>query len=154
MYKKEISRELVLSFLEEVDRSFPVPLSHKQNLENLADKFIENATICAEIENNEICSMVVGYTNNVVNHMAYISVVATRHEYQGQGRALKLVREFSEIALAEGLTAVHLYSDSRNETAIRMYERIGFERYVVPNEPRPKDAHLILKLNNSGREEQ
>lgn len=154
MYMKEISREMVLSFLEEVDRYFPVPLSQKQNLENLVDKFIENATICVEIENNEICSMVVGYTNNVVNHMAYISVVATRYEYQGQGRALKLVREFSEIALAEGLIAVHLYSDSRNEAAIRMYERIGFERYVVPNEPRPKDAHLILKLNNSGREEQ
>lgn len=148
MYIKEISREAVISFLKEVDESFPVPLSHKQSLENLADKFAEKATICAEIENNEICSMVAGYINNVVNHMAYISVVATRQEFQGRGMAMGLIREFLEVAFLEGLTAVHLYSDTRNEAAIRMYEKIGFERYIVSDEPRPEDVHLILKFRN------
>ena len=153
MYIKEMSREAMLSFLKEVDESFPVPLSHKQDLEDLTEKFVEKATICAKIENNEICSMVIGYTNNVVIDMAYISVVASRQEYQGRGMAVRLVREFSEIAFSEGLTAVHLYSDSRNEVAIRIYEKVGFERYVVSNELRPKDVHLILRLNNSWEEQ-
>ncbi|PXX52520.1 acetyltransferase (GNAT) family protein [Hungatella effluvii] len=143
----------MLSFLKEIDESFPVPLLHKQDLENLTEKFVEKAKICAEIENNEICSMVVGYTNNVVNDMAHISVVATRQEYLGRGMAVRLVREFSEIAFSEGLTAVHLYSDSRNEAAIRIYEKVGFERYVVSSKPRPKDVHLILRLNNSWEEQ-
>lgn len=143
----------MLSFLKEIDESFPVPLSHKQHLEDLTEKFVEKATICAEIENNEICSVVVGYTNNVVIDMAHVSVVATRQEYLGRGMAVRLVREFSEIAFSEGLTAVHLYSDSRNEAAIRIYEKVGFERCVVSSRPRPKDVHLILRLNNSWEEQ-
>lgn len=33
----------MLSFLKEIDESFPVQLLHKQNLENLTEKFVEKA---------------------------------------------------------------------------------------------------------------
>lgn len=153
MYIREISHKEVLLFLQEVDKYFLVPLSHKQDLEVFVDKLVNKATICAEIENNAICSMVAGYTDDVINNMAYISIVATCPAYQKRGVAIKLIKEFLTVASSKGLTSVHLYSDSRNKGAIHMYEKVGFKRYMIPNEPRPKDVHLVLSLKNTEKKQ-
>lgn len=101
-----------MAFLQKVDQTFPIPLSQKQDLNCLAKKISEKATICVELENEEICSMVAGYTDNVINNIAYISIVATMLDAQGKGYASKLVKEFIEVAKEKQLQAVHLYSRS------------------------------------------
>lgn len=110
----------------------------------LAKKFAEKATVCVELENDKICSMVAGYTDDVTNNIAYISMVATSSDAQGNGYASKLVKEFIEVAKKKQLKAVHLYS--RSIFTIKMYEKLGVERYVVNNEARPDDVHLIYYL--------
>lgn len=138
--------EAVERFLQDVDTLFPVPLSQKQELSELAAKFAEKATICTVCEHGRITAMVAGYTDNVVNDMAYISVVATLPAAQGKGFASRLVREFVEIARQKPLTAVHLYAVRSNVPAIEMYRKIGFEEWFLPDEPRPDDVHLIYRL--------
>ena len=126
---------------------FPVPLSEKQNLSLFAVKLCEKATLCCSYENSEICSLVAGYTDNVPDNKAYISVVASLPSAQGNGYASALVKEFINISKRKGLGAVHLYAVESNTPAIRMYEKLGFERLAMENEPRPDDVHLIYYID-------
>lgn len=48
-------------------------------------------------ENNEIVSIVIGYTNNYKDKIAYISVVATLPKYCGRGYALKNMNRFIQL---------------------------------------------------------
>jgi len=89
--------------------------------------------------------MVAGYTDNVINNIGYISLVATLPEARNQGLAQKLVAQFLEIAREKGLDAVHLYAVPSNKSAIRIYDNLGFVRYFCANEPRPDDLHLIYR---------
>lgn len=143
MIVEKCDSKILLELLTRVDALFSVPLSDKQDLEDLSKKFSLFGTVCAVIKNGKILSLVAGYTNNVINNMAYISVVVTLPEEQGKGYAKQLLNEFIEIARKKGLTAVHLYS---SPVALRMYIKMGFEKYFPPNETRPNDLHLVFWL--------
>lgn len=130
-------------FLRRVDAMFPVPLSQKQNLDAFAEKLYEKATICAEMQQDEILALAVGYTEQVIENRGYLSVVATLPEGRGKGYASKLIRQFLTIAEGKQLSAVHLYADSSNAPALAMYRKLGFTEWQMPDEPRPQDVHFI-----------
>ncbi len=133
-------------FLIKVDKSFPVPLSQKQSLSAFAKKLSEKATLCIKEENDEIISMVAGYTERLENNIAYISVVATIDKARGKGYAKALVKDFIEICKRKSIEAVHLYTVGTNISAVKMYESIGFVEYIMENEPRKEDLHLIYNI--------
>lgn len=140
------SIEAVETFLRSVDHMFPVPLSDKQELHGFAVKLCEKATLCTKTDSEKIVAMVAGYTENIVDNMAYISVVATLPEVQGRGLASKLVRDFIRLCEAKNIGAVHLYAVPENVAAVRMYEKLGFVRYEKPDEERPEDIHFIYYI--------
>ena len=133
-------------FLCEVDQSFPVPLSDKQDLKAYAEKLLDKATICAVIEQGKIRSMVAGYTDHLSDGMAYISVVATAEECRGTGMAGNMLREFITICKNKHIKAVHLYTARQNTGAIRMYEKMGFSIWWKCDESRPEDVHFVMYL--------
>lgn len=135
--------QLIESFLRSVDHHFPVPLSQKQVLSQYAQKLHSSATVCAEYRDGEILSMAAGYTENTIDGLGYIALVATLEEARGQGHASRLVTEFLDISRARGLRGVHLYAVASNEPAVHMYRKLGFTDYHPQNEPRPDDLHLI-----------
>lgn len=137
----------ILDFLKRVDTTFPVPLSKKQSLAELAQKFYDKATICAESEHDKIVCIVAGYTEELTDNIAYISVIATLPEARGKGYAKKLIKQFLYICKDKNISAVHLYADKSNVIAIRLYEKLGFVVYSANDEPRPQDMHLIYFLN-------
>ncbi len=130
-------------FLNAIDRDFPVALSQKQNLADLARKFYEKATICAKIQDGKILSAIIGYTDNLTDNLSYISVGGTLATEREKGYASSLLEEFICICRNKGIDAIHLYT---NEHAQEWYRRQGFIDYVIVDEPRPDDIHLILKL--------
>lgn len=140
-------RELEI-FLRAVDGLFPVPLSKKQPIDLLAEKLARCGTLCAAQQGERILALVAGYTENTPDALAYISVVATLPEAQGQGMASRLVKQFLGIAARRGLSGVHLYTDKSNAPAIRMYERLGFVPYRPAYEGRPEDVHLIYYIKS------
>lgn len=146
-----VTIEQMNAFLEKVDKLFPVPLSEKCSLSVLATKLLFRGTILTISENNSILSMVAGYTKEVIDQKAYISVVATLPDSSGKGYAKTLVREFINIAKNNALVAVHLYTHQSNYKALSMYEGIGFTKWVVSNEPRPNDIHLIYWTDEKSR---
>lgn len=140
------------AFLLSVDKSFPTPLSEKQDISALAEKFAEKATLCCVEKNGKILAMVAGYTENVTENRGYISVVAALPEARGRGFASRMVKEFIEIAASKGLSSVHLYTVRENIPAVKMYEKLGFLEWSCENEQRPKDLHLILEIRKETKE--
>lgn len=141
-----ITQKQLYDFLLQVDSMFPISLSQKQNLEEFADKLYQKALLCMEVVDNKIVACVAGYVDNVTDNRGYISIVATRTGYQGKGYASKLIRSFLAKAKNKGLSSVHLYAVSSNIVAINMYKRIGFDEWILKDEIRPDDMHLIYKF--------
>ena len=133
-------------FLRRVNHLFPISLSEKEALSELADKFIKKGTISVIREENRIISLCAGYANDDLNKRAYISVVATLPEYADKGYGRIVVQNFICKARQKGMKAVHLYAVKENIPAIKMYENLGFEDFVMDNETRPEDKHFILYL--------
>ena len=138
-----VQKDKIEEFLRQVDASFPVPLSIKQDLSLFANKLCEKATLCFHRDGDEIAAMVAGYTDNVIENKAYISIVATKEQYRGRGYAAACIKEFIQICEEKGLDGVHLYTDASNLPAICMYQKNGFVEYLIENETRPEDIHLI-----------
>lgn len=149
--RDKVSSEKVYDFLKKVDMSFPVPLSQKQDLMVLAEKLCVKGTLCVVTDNGEIVSMVGGYTENIIDNKAYISVVATLKEYGGKGYAKKLVKEFTDICKEKNIDAVHLYTVHNNTFAVNMYKSIGFTEWKIDDEPRKDDLHLIYHIGGNNQ---
>ena len=73
-----VSLDMIEAFLLDVDMDFPIPLSDKVILNEYAVKLYEKATLCCEIDNGTIVGMVAGYTENIINDMAYIALVGVK----------------------------------------------------------------------------
>ena len=100
-------------FLKSVDNSFEVKLSSKQDLKLLSEKFFNKATVCYEERDENVVSMIAGYTENLINNYAFISVVATIPEFCYLGFASKLIAQFIDISKKKEITAIHLYASSQ-----------------------------------------
>lgn len=141
-----VSLDMIEAFLFDVDMDFPVPLSDKVVLNKYAVKLYEKATLCCEIDNGTIVGMVAGYTENIINNMAYIALVGVKKEYRGNGIASNLIKQFIDISNNKKINKIHVYTDCSNINAISMYEKLGFKIFNFDNEARPKDKHYLLEL--------
>lgn len=113
-------------FLYRVDRLFPTPLSVKVNIDEYARKLHDSATVCFAEDNGTIVGIVGGYTENVINNTAFISIVGVLPEFNGKGIATKLLAEFIVRAKLKRLNAVHLYADRNNSVAVHIYQNPRF----------------------------
>ena len=145
--KEKLDISQIEEFLSAADKLFDIPLSAKTDLHSLAVKFCKHATVCAEVVQNNIVSMVAGYTENTPDDMAYISVVATLPDFSGRGLVQKHLCNFIRIAESKNLKAVHLYTTYSNIPAIRLYEKMGFSKWIKDDEFRTEDLHMILYLH-------
>ena len=109
----------------------------------LASKFENCGTVSYVRENSKIIALCAGYANNQEQQLGYISVVASLPEYTNKGYGKIAVQGFIEKAKNAGMKAIHLYADRENKAALNMYGKLGFVDWVLPNEPRPEDKHLI-----------
>ncbi len=141
-----VTFEEVYDFLNKVDKLFPTPLSEKQDLKTFSKKLISKGTLCVASDEGKIVSMVGGYTENIIDNKAYISVVATLEEYTGRGFAKKLIKEFICMCKDKKIEAVHLYAVPSNLVAVNMYKSIGFSEWDRDEEHRKEDLHLIYRI--------
>lgn len=143
----KITQKSLLKFIQQIDRTFPIPLSDKVNLEDYTEKLLKNAVLCAEFDNEQIIGVVAGYINDV-SLFAYISLVAVLPQARGEGVASKLIKEFFEKCREKAYIAVHVYTHKTNHSAIRLYEKLGFKKYEIKNEPRLEDEHFIYDFSS------
>ena len=149
--REETTAEKVYDFIKKVDSMFPIPLSNKQNLRIFSEKLFTKGTLCVATDNEKIVSMVGGYTENIIDNKAYISIVATLDGYKGKGFAKKLIMEFISICKEKNIDAVHLYTVYSNTAAVNMYKSIGFSEWKIKNELRKEDLHLIYYVGGNNQ---
>ena len=58
----------------------------------------------------------------------YIAMLATKHNYRGQGIATSLVRMALDAMIARDADEVALETEETNSSAMKLYERLGFLR--------------------------
>lgn len=131
------------NFLKKVDKLFPVSLSEREQLTVLVSKFEKYGTVSCVRKDGKIIALCAGYINDQEKQLGYISVVASLPEYTNKGYGKVAVQGFIEKAKNAGMRAIHLYADKDNESALRMYEKLGFTDWIIPKEPRTRDKHLI-----------
>jgi ribosomal protein S18 acetylase RimI-like enzyme len=135
----------ILLFLQKVDSLFPIKLSDKTDLSDLAEKFTSSGTVFSISENKDIVGLIAGYNNDDVNHKAYISVLAILPEYQGKGYASKLLSDFTEDCYKRKIKCIELFTHKTNENAIKMYKKNGF---IIDenNKSRPDDIKFYKDI--------
>ncbi len=143
----KVTEQELLDFLKAVDKDFPIPLSQKNQLEVLAKKFYDKADIFAVRIDNQLAGAMIAYVTNGYSDVAYATVLAVRKEFRGKGIAGQVLNEFIQTAKNFGkYKAVELYTSPTNVGAIKLYEKTGFIKYEIKDEPRPNDLHLIYYL--------
>jgi len=142
--KSFVSADSLKDFLYKVDKAFPEPLSQSVKLDEYAKKLFEKSTLCVQTENNKIVSLVAGYTKNLTDNMAFVSLIATYDEAKGKGYATKLLNEFIDICREKKISAVHLYVYTGNTPAEKMYQKVGFVKSDIQD--REKKTHLVYYI--------
>lgn len=142
-----LNEQNLLLFLEEVDVLFPIPLSHKASLPVYAKKLLENATICADFSGDRIVGLAAGYTENLVDGIAYMPLAGVVKDFQNKGIARKLFFAFFRECQKKKIAKVHWYTDPRNFAAIRFYESLGFKTCDTVDPSRQGDIHYLVEID-------
>ena len=148
-----VKKEELLSFLETVDKDFPVPLSEKQNLAQLSEKLIQKADIFAKRIDGVLAGVAIGYITNSTTNLSFLSIVAVKKEFRGLGISKEVVskylQEVKKSADVRRLIGAEVYTKLENKIAVQMYKDLGFVLYKPENEPRPNDLHLIYHVKEN-----
>ncbi len=137
-------RAIVINFLQSIDRSFPVPLSEKEDIGYLADKLLSYGYVCLASESGKPVGMCGFYANDVAQRRAYISVIGILKEYRRRGIAQKLLDISLDLCLEKGMKRCDLYTHKTNSDAISFYYRSGFTASTDPG--RPEDILFSKEL--------
>lgn len=148
-YSWEVKKNEIFEFLRQVDDDFSIPLSKKEDLDVLAQKFFDFADVLTVRDSdNQIIGLLAGYLKNAQSKVGYISVVAIKREFRGIGLSKKMLKKYLVFAenMKRELDAVELYTTSDNIRAMKTYKSVGFVSYFKENETRKEDVHLIYYL--------
>lgn len=125
------------SFLSDVNNDFVPPLLERINFNEYFYKLRDNAvfSVCFNIDNaRQLVGLVAGYCNDHINNKAYITFVAVKNEYRGNGIAGKLINIFVEYCKKEGISEVEI--ETNNVKVLKLYIKLGFKiesEKVIPN---------------------
>lgn len=85
--------------------------------------------------------------------ICYLEYMWIHPQFRNKGRAAKLVTNVLKRMAGEGVTTVRLWVLDGNDTAARVYERIGFrftgKRQPLPQEPSRNENLMELGLHSS-----
>lgn len=130
--------------LYQLDKTFPIPLSKKTDLDVLANKFLEKGYVYIALDGMNPVGMVGFYANDFKQYRAYISVVGVLPNYQGQGIAKQMMIGTLAICKKNGMTSCNLYTHKTNVGAIAMYKKLDF--VAEEDAERPHDIKFTKGL--------
>lgn len=146
LVEKKVLERTLYDFLKCINYDFPIPLNQKTNLNDYVKKIIKCGEIVVCQEENILKGVVLGYTNNLENSSAYISVVGIRKEFRGKHIGRRTVQMFIDICKQKNINTLSLYTHKSNIRAIGLYEALGFKKDVSTKDGRAQDIHFVLQL--------
>ena len=137
----KLSFEDVLTFFQETDREFPIPLSARVDMDSYAKKLSEFSDFAICRDGESIIGMISCYTNQPP--LGYISNVCVKKRYQSKKVFSKLLHLLRTNAKELGISNLQLEVDADNDNARRIYDHYGFR--VL--ETRPDSGKLLIELD-------
>ncbi|MBR1798148.1 MAG: ribosomal protein S18-alanine N-acetyltransferase [Clostridiales bacterium] len=102
----------------------PFPHKDLEALVNDEDKML----LVASYENDEVIGYIDAY---IITFEAELGNICILPEYRGKGVGRALINGLMERLRSKGAEVVFLEVEAGNETAVGLYESIGFERYNI-----------------------
>ena len=128
----------LISYLNDVDHDFGIPISEKITINYFAEKLLTFGKVFGVKENEEIVSCIGFYCNDNINRNAYLPILSTQKRARGKGYARILVNKMIEECKKCEMKTI--LCDSINPHAINLYKSIGFVQY------NSEDNKVFLKL--------
>ena len=132
--------QMVLKFLRKVDRTLPVPLSERVDLEKFARSSVEKTVHAIVLEGDILSAALVVYGFQD-RPSAYLNLLATVPGCEGRGYAGQLMDAAEAAAREAGMTEFHLHTNAVNTRAAGFYERRGYR--VLETQPK---LHMAKQL--------
>jgi len=141
---KNFEYQEMLDFMMKTGDFFQKQVSiNHLSIPQYAKKMCEKGTIAYEIRDNIVVGMVIGYTDNTINNLSYITQVFVLPEYRRSGIAGKLLDEYIAYCIEKHLDGIWLTTENYNDKAIKLYEGKGFKKVFYEHEYLVK---LLLKI--------
>lgn len=116
-------KSLIDNIIQDCDTAFETPIKLRNDYNVLLDKLTSNACVLYAYREN-ILGYIAFYANRPEE--AYISLIAIKPEYQGDGIGSYLLK-VSEIIIKErGISKIKLEVRKNNKSAIGFYKHLGF----------------------------
>lgn len=115
----------LLKFLYQIDKTLPVPLSERVDMEKFASDSVQNFVYTIEQDGQIVCATLF-YYHFLNQPFAYFDLLATVPGYEGRGYARFLMDAAEETAKKAGMTEFHLHANETNTRAVDFYKRRGY----------------------------
>lgn len=135
----------IVNLLKRNDCDFPIPLSNKIDFNQYITKVLENGNILLAVnENNQVIGCITFYNNDLINNIAYISIVCIDKDFRHQRVGKSLLEKVVITIKNTGMKKIILYTHIENVNAINLYKSFGFK--IIDNDRTPFDIKLMKKL--------
>lgn len=138
---QKMLRAEMLTLMYQVDNEFSPPLSQKRNIDLYVDKIIKNAVVFCIWDQESLVGFVALYCNNLIDKIAYITMVAVHTQYRNKGLASNLIVSAINYAKKVGFKKIQLEAYKSNFVAEKLYQKLGFS---VANQ---NSNSYLLELN-------
>ncbi len=113
-------------FLSEMDNEFEQPLSTRMPIADYLEKLLKYGHIIMAKYGQDYAGMVAFYCNDIQNQIGFLSILAVKPRYRGQGLGTTLFLTMLHAMRKAGMKCAQL-GTSANNPSVRLYERLGFE---------------------------
>lgn len=140
---KTATKEEISSHLYCCDDNFKQALIQRVSIEEYSGKIFEKAITFEAWDDNVLVGLIAVYCNHPNGTSSgYITNVSIDKDFTGRGIATTLMNNCLEYAQKAGIKNIALEVLSSNDSAIRLYEKFGFEKSEIRG-----DMVLMLKIN-------
>lgn len=133
--------EKLVSFLRNVDKQLPVPLSKRVEISKYAEKILEFGNVLTIEIDNIIAAAVMFYTNDKEKHKGYITLISCLKSFENNGYGGLLLKSAEDEARKNGMKYMTLETDLINYKAIAFYSKRKYRIDFVDSK-----VHMIKEL--------
>ena len=124
----------LINYLTEVQNDFYPPLfqriterSNVKNIHEYCEKLLSKANVFAIFDLGKIVAVIAIYTNNTIEHEAFIPILSVKNEFKGRGFASRLLERAFHCAKEYEMKIVAVRTWPENKNAISLYTKNGFK---------------------------
>ncbi len=121
------SRNDLIKFIHSVDNDFEPALGKRVNINEYADKVLNNGYCYAAFDGQSIVGAIMFYCNDQIYKKAYITLIGVVTEYRRMDIGRNLMRMAVKKSTKNGMERIGVHTRESNDISIRLYKNMGFE---------------------------